>query len=364
MRAILAGAGHAHLHVIRHADALRQAGIEPILISPGRFYYSGLTSAVLSGALPADAAQIDIAALARAYGVSHHQAEIAAVDPTASRVTLATGETLAFDILSMNTGSKTDAPAALLDGPNVWPVKPLARLIELRPFLEAAAPGRRCPPLVIAGSGPTAFEIAASLAGLCERLSITSDITLAGPDPHASWAPGGAGKRLASTLQRRSVSLKPGMAAAYDGAVCELDSGERLPCAGLVIATGLKGHVPAGQADLPRGSRDRLIVNSTLNTGQRPNIFAAGDCAAIEGFDRPFAGVFGVRAAPVLLNNIIATQLGRPLKPYRPQSRWLSIMDLGDGTALAMRGRHWWMGRLPLAVKRWLDLRFVAANRV
>jgi hypothetical protein len=38
-------------------------------------------------------------------------------------------------------------------------------------------------------------------------------------------------------------------------------------------------------------------------------------------------------------------------------------MDLGDGTGLAMRGRLWWMGRSALALKRRLDLDFIAAMR-
>jgi hypothetical protein len=51
------------------------------------------------------------------------------------------------------------------------------------------------------------------------------------------------------------------------------------------------------------------------------------------------------------------------MRRYRPQRQWLSIMDLGDGTGLAMRGRFWWMGRSALALKRRLDLDFIAAMR-
>ena len=73
---------------------------------------------------------------------------------------------------------------------------------------------------------------------------------------------------------------------------------------------------------------------------------------------RPPAGVFGVRAAPILLHNLLAARGGARL-PYRPQRRWLSIMDLGDRTGLAVRGRVWWLGRSALWLKRRLDLGFV-----
>lgn len=361
MRAILAGAGHAHLHLIRHTAALRAAGIAPILVSPPRFHYSGLASAVLSGALPPQTAEIDIGELARTHALDHHPAHIRAVDLSARSVTLDNGQTLAFDILSLNTGSGPDAPCTLLGQPNVWPAKPLAGLLGLRQLIEAQR--GRCPPIVVAGSGPTAFELAASLAGLCERQSTTPDITLAGPDPTAGWAPGGAGQRLTSSLKKRGIKILNGIVSAYGGAVCDLDTGQRLPCEALVLATGLKGSSPMSPADLPRDHKDRLIVTSALNAPADPHIFATGDCAVIAHEDRPFAGVFGIRAAPVLMHNLVATARGQPLRTYHPQTRWLSIIDLGDGTALAMRGRYWWMGRLVLLLKRRLDLGFIAANR-
>jgi NADH dehydrogenase FAD-containing subunit len=361
MRAILAGAGHSHLHLIRNAAAFRAAGVTPVLVSPQQFHYSGLASAVLSGALPPESAEIDIAALARANGIEHHPDKISDVDQTTRSVTLDTGEMLAFDVLSLNTGSGPNAPSALLDQPNVWPAKPLASLLGARQLVEAHR--GKCPPIVVAGCGPTAFELAASLAGLCERLSLTPDITLAGPDPHASWAPGSAGQRLTASLKRRGVKILKAVITAYDGAVCDLDTGQRLTCEALVLATGLKGSSPISPAGLPRDNKDRLIVTGALHATANPHVFATGDCASIERQDRPFAGVFGVRAAPILLHNLIATAHGQPLRDYDPQTRWLSIIDLGDGTALAMRGAYWWMGRLALLLKRRLDLGFIAANR-
>jgi NADH dehydrogenase FAD-containing subunit len=75
------------------------------------------------------------------------------------------------------------------------------------------------------------------------------------------------------------------------------------------------------------------------------------------------AGVFGLRAAAVLIDNLCASATGAPMRAYRPHRRWLAIIDLDDGTALAMRGRLWWAGRLALRLKRRLDLGFVTRNR-
>lgn len=51
-RLILLGAGHAHLLLTEQLEVLRDAGIDPLLIAPKSFDYSGLTTGVLSGALP------------------------------------------------------------------------------------------------------------------------------------------------------------------------------------------------------------------------------------------------------------------------------------------------------------------------
>ena len=83
----------------------------------------------------------------------------------------------------------------------------------------------------------------------------------------------------------------------------------------------------------------------------------------ITGSPRPPAGVFGVRAAPTLAHNLAALGTGSRMRAYAPQSRWLSILDLGDGTGLAMRGRLWSLGRGALILKRRLDLGFIDGLR-
>ncbi|QTF91052.1 MAG: hypothetical protein J5F18_11225, partial [Halomonas sp. BM-2019] len=48
-RLLLVGAGHAHLHLLRHAAAFE--GAEVMLVDPGGFWYSGRAAGMLSGRL-------------------------------------------------------------------------------------------------------------------------------------------------------------------------------------------------------------------------------------------------------------------------------------------------------------------------
>ena len=360
LRLVLVGAGHAHLHVLSRVQILRDAGIDLHLISPATFLDSGLATGALSGALDLDAGQIDVAALAAAQRVRHDLDRVSGVDLAGRQARLAGGGTIDFDMISFNVGSTVADPQGLRVGPGVWPVKPLASLLRLRGVVEATInTSGRCPAIVIAGAGQTAFEVAAALCGLCERRGVGPHITVVGPDVDARWAPERAARRLLGSLRARGVEFRADRVVARGSDACELASGLSLACEALVLATGLVATDLMRTLDLPTDQDGRLRVSSRLQALGNEQVFAVGDCGILDQDPRPCVGVFGVRAAPILVQNLVAFAKGERLAAYRPQRRWLSIMDLGDGTGLALRGRFWWLGRTALHLKRWLDLGFV-----
>lgn len=361
---VLIGAGHAHLALLAQASRLRAAGVAPVLISPATFDYSGLITGVLSGALHPDSARIDVAALAQKNGVPHIVSEVFAVDRVARQLTLIDGTSQSYDAVSFNIGSGVIDPMALAQAARVWPVKPLASLFALRQALETRFDaGTPTPSIVVAGDGPTGFEIAGALTGLHERHGRTVRLVLVGPDTEARWATRRGAQALLHNLDRRGVTRMVAEIAAVEGDQLHLSGGRQLACDHLVLATGLQAPVLTQTLDLPLDNVGRIRVQPTLASLGDDRMFAVGDCATIEGFPRPFAGVFGIRAADTLIANLCALGTGEPARSYRPQSRWLSIMDLGDGSGFAMRGRLWWQGRASLALKRRLDLGFVARSR-
>jgi len=87
-------------------------------------------------------------------------------------------------------------------------------------------------------------------------------------------------------------------------------------------------------------SKDGFIkVGNTFECVSHRGVFAAGDCCHFVEHPRPKAGVFAVRAGPPLAENIVASALGRPLTPHKPQSDFLSLISTGDKYAVASRGR-------------------------
>ncbi|WP_338748180.1 NAD(P)/FAD-dependent oxidoreductase [Janibacter alittae] len=350
-KALLVGAGHAHLHLIRHADELTAAGYEVRLLAPRYLDYSAVASATAVGDLPRGAGRVDVRALAVA-GVDFHESTLASLDPQRRVATGADGARFDYDVLSLNIGSVV-APRGMRVHPSVVRVKPVAALLELGARL-AASP-RSAATVTVVGGGATGIELAAHLA---VRWGVGRvHLVEAGPVIGADL-PSGARHRVLHLLERRGVALHTGSAVhevGERGLVC--GDGRELAHDVAVLATGLSAPPVL---DAPGLADERGVP---LQHTHRDGIYAAGDCARFLPHPLPRLGVHGVRQGPVLHHSLLARIHGRELPEYRPRRRPLSILDLGGGVGLAVRGRWWWYGAGALRLKRRIDDRWLTAHR-
>lgn len=364
---VLVGAGHAHLHVAARAAAYRERGVDLVLVDPGRFWYSGLATGMLGGRYPAAEDQVDPAALIRAAGGDFLPGRVVGVNPARRRVHLADGRTLAYDWLSLNVGSEVavDLDAAARD-PHVWPAKPVRNLWALRRALtERLAGADDRLEIAVVGGGATGCEIAANLVALGRALPGTLRVTLCTRESRLlPGAPAGAARRLAAHLSHLGIAVLTGtVVARKTGSTLATADGRRLHADWVVLAGGLKAGALTRATGLPCHEREGLRVTGTLQSETDPRVFAVGDCAHFQPRPLPKLGVFGVRAAAVLHRNLLAAIDGRALRPYRPQKRYLAILNLGDGTALATWSGLWWHGRAAMRLKDRIDRRFMDGYR-
>ena len=202
---VAVGAGHAHLHLAKHAAMLAQRGIGLTLIDPGLFWYSGLATGMLGGQYTVEQDTLDPQPLAEPSG-RFIRARVVSVDLPRRVVELDDGQRVPFDRLSFNVGSEVTAHG--IDGiEHAWTVKPMPNLARLREHLEQRlTPGH---PLRIAvvGSGATGCEIAANLLDLARRRSGTVQLQLfATSDRLMPDAPIGASRWLLRVLKEQGVT--------------------------------------------------------------------------------------------------------------------------------------------------------------
>ncbi|MEF2072099.1 NAD(P)/FAD-dependent oxidoreductase [Consotaella aegiceratis] len=354
---LLVGAGHAHLALVLAAGRFRQAGAELTLIDPGRFWYSGRAAVLLGGLVREAEDTVDPGALCRSVGVRFVQGRANRLDGDRRELVLETGRRLPYDLVSFNAGSVVDIPFPV-ESTDVWPVKPIAGLPALKKAIERAS---RSLKIVVAGGGATGCEIAGNLIDLGRSRPQDLAVTLVSSGPRlVETGPPGASAWIADNLAGRGAELLLGrrIASVRDHQVV-LEDGSAIGFDHLVLATGLKATPLVSCLGVPFVRKGGVRVAPTLRSVGDERVFAAGDCAAIEGYDLPKIGVYGVRAAPILEHNLLASLADRPLRRYRPQRRYLSILDIGDGTGLAMRGRLWLPGRAVARLKHWIDGRFL-----
>jgi NADH dehydrogenase FAD-containing subunit len=362
-RVVLVGAGHAHLHVALHAAMLVSGGVEPVLVDPGDFWYSGLATGVVGGMYDGELDRIDPQPLVERRGGRFIRDRAVGLDRGKRNVRLASGACLPYDLLSLNVGSEIALDGLAAADERVWAVKPVSNLWRLRQHLERRfreAPGITLRVAVV-GGGATGCEIAANVEALARRHGHSVRVTLVSGDerllPRQARA---VSRRLAALLRRRGIELALSCRAERIDPHAVVANGRVFETDLAVVATGLQPPRWLGALGLPLDEEGGLCVGPTLQSIADERVFGAGDCIRLEGHRLPKLGVFGVRQAPALLHNLQAFLNGQPLQTFEPQKRCLMILNLGCGRALALWGPFHWQGRLSLWLKDVIDRRFLA----
>lgn len=362
-RLLLVGAGHVHLQLLGHRR--RFADAEVTLVDPGGFWHAGNAAGLLGGRHTAVDSRLDPQRLAARHGVTPIRGRLASLDPEAKRARLEDGRTLPFSLLSLNLGSASRCPPPSSPGPHVWTIKPVARLLALRHRLEREFARGLAPRIVVVGGGASGVEIACQLRELARRCGGRAEILLVTRDERLlEGAPAGAVGWLMRHLARQQITVRVGVNVtghapggvtftAADHGWGE-DSLQWLAADHAVHATGLAPPEGLERLGLPLIPGRGLAVEETLQSPGAPDVFAAGDCAALMHRVLPRLILHGRHQAAVLADNLGARLAGAPLTSFEPRRVAVTLLDLG-GQGLAIRGRRWWAGRLALAWKRRLD---------
>ncbi len=385
-RLVLVGGGHAHVQVLHRFAMDRPAAEVTLVIDQPIAVYSGMVPGFVAGMYRREELEIDLLPLARRAGAQVIFARATRVDALGKRLELEGRPTLPYDLISFNIGSSVfglDLPGvrerAIATRPIAGLIGRVAELLErwLAPTENEGAPKPQKRRVVVVGAGSGGVELAFSMHVRLREAGIEAEVTLVQtglfilPGYSLSFR-----QKVEEAAARAGIKLSLGHRAlrvvsnGIEGDCLHLDSGAPLPFDALFWVTGAAPHPVFRQSGLKVDEKGFLLVRKTLQTLEYDDIFAVGDCATLASAPATAkAGVYAVRQGPVVEANLRAALAGAGLagaglEEYEPQSDFLTLLNLGDGTAIGGKWGIAFEGRWVMRLKDRIDRRFMKRFQV
>jgi selenide,water dikinase len=367
---VLIGGGHSHVGVLLMFAMKPLPGVRlTVICTDTDTPYSGMLPGYIAGHYGFDEVHIDLRRLAAFAGARYCKDEVIGIDRASRKVLCRHRPPVTYDALSINIGSTPQLAQVAGASEHAVPVKPIRRFNERwlalleRVYLH---PGATTIALVGAGAGGVELTLAMQYRLRRELLALGRDpdelhFHLFSADPQIlSTHNARVRDAFDHVLAARGVVVhRSAKVTQVSAGRLQTDSGEVLAADEIVWVTQAGGAAWLRDTGLALDEKGFVRVRDTLQSETDPVIFAAGDCAAMIDHPLEKAGVFAVRMARPLAENLRRTLLGRSLIHYRPQQRWLALISTGDRHAIASRGRFYARGDLVWRWKDWIDRRFM-----
>ena len=363
---ILVGGGHAHLYVIKKMKSSVKTGLNVILISEmDKQYYSGMASGSLEGYYSEDDMSVDLNDYCQKHDIRFIKNTVISVEPNSKEIKLGDGSRIYYDYLSFDIGStaKTNLDTT---GGECFYVKPLYRIKEINSKVTELAKLNKHVQninIVVVGTGAAGIEVGLATKILAESKGMMVRLTFVGSNFTPTSGMNTTSEKSLLKIQMlwediQWVHNDPGTQIVDND--LQLESGKKLRYDILIIATGVKGPELFNQSGIKVDENNYMLTNEYLQSVQFCNIFGAGDCIKVNiNASIPKNGVYAIKEAKVLVKNLENVIGGKPLKAFKPQKRFLSIIALREGTAIAVYKPFVWMGKVPFIIKKWIDQKYM-----
>ncbi|MGH7059714.1 MAG: selenide, water dikinase SelD [Stellaceae bacterium] len=359
---VLAGGGHAHVHVLKSFAMRPVAGVRvTLVVRDVETPYSGMLPGWVAGRYRFDECHIDLGRLARFAGARLVHDEAIGIDRRAAHLLCRAHPPIRWDFLSLDIGSAPrshDVPGA---AEHTVAVKPIAQFAARWEALLDRA--RRAPRLRLAVVGGGAGGVELALAAQHRLAAIGTkalEVTLVTAETLLPTHNPGVRRRFERLFAARGIAVatRAAVARVEPGALCCAD-GRRIAFDEALWVTEAGAAPWLAGTGLPLTADGFVAIGETLRSPGDPRIFAAGDIATMLAHPREKAGVYAVRQGPPLAANLRRALAGQNLRRAAPQRRGLALIGTGDGRAVASRGPFAAEGAVWWRLKDWIDRRWM-----
>lgn len=328
---VLVGGGHSHALVLRHFGMKPVPGVSITVLNPGPSApYTGMLPGHIAGHYDQETLNIDLYRLARFAGARLLTTAAFGIDLEAQIIKTGAGRDIPYDIASIDIGVTSALSEIQGFATHGVPAKPLGILARRwRAFVDAGGADE----VAVIGGGVAGAELALAMAFRLRQIRGSAHVTLIDKGDALSALPEATAKKLRARLASDNITLKEQAYVAFlSETAVHLKNGDKIPSAFTVSAAGARPYAWLANTGLAL-ENGYIQVDDKLQSSNR-NVFAAGDCAHLSHAPRPKAGVYAVRAAPVLAANLTAALTGGRYKRFNPQKDYLKLISLGAKDAL------------------------------
>lgn len=358
---ILAGAGHAHMSLMKAIPNIIADGHRITVISTDeRHYYSGMGPGLLGGTYLSDEISFPVKSMVESRGGSFVLGKVARIDPYKRLVILEAGQEISYDVLSCNLGSFVPRGIADVGCTDVYTVKPIQNLLQARMrILEIAS--ERPVRIGICGGGPAAFEMAGNAWAAVKELGrFDAKVQIFTGSAFLRNQPDRVRSLAFESLNKRGIDIVQGnyVENVTTGSII-LQNGQRYEQDIIFLALGVRPSKVFATSGLLTGKDGGLMVNRYLQSISHPEIFGGGDCIWFEPNPLDKVGVYAVRQNPVLVHNVRAQLQGRSLHAFDPGGAYLLIFNTGGGKGILHKNGLSFGGSLAFWIKDYIDRKFM-----
>lgn len=346
---VLVGGGHAHALVLRKWGMTPLPGARVTLINPGPTApYSGMLPGFVAGHYDRHDLDIDLVKLARFAGARVVIGAVERLDPEAREIHVPGRPPIVYDICSVNVGITSDMPQIAGFAEHAVPAKPLGPFAaRWAAYLDGDGPAH----VAVIGGGVAGAELILAMAHALKTRGRSATLTLVDSDRALSALGPKADRAVRDAIAAHGIDLREQARVEEIAADhIRLSDGTRLDADFVTGAAGARAY--DWIADSGLSLRDGFIEVDPMLRSSDPSVFAAGDCAEFTAAPRPKAGVYAVRQAPVLFDNLSAALSGDALRLFKPQKDYLKLISLGGKSAL---GERFGLTRSGPLMWRWKD---------